>query len=155
MSKIRLITNTGPLIALSKIDCLLPASELYEIIVPANVVLEWRSAPKIWPDSLAVLDATIPDPMLRIHLDLGEASVIESALQHGVPQVLIDEQKARKVARNVYGLTVVGTARVLVELHRAGQVGPLSPLFKSLRASSYWIDESIVNWALRSVGEKV
>ncbi|MCC5850514.1 MAG: hypothetical protein JJU29_20700 [Verrucomicrobia bacterium] len=154
MSKIRLITNTGPLIALSRIDCLFHATDLYEILVPANVVLEWRSAPKIWPASLPVLDATVPDPMLRIHLDLGEASVIESALQNQISQVLIDEQKARKVARNVYGLTVVGTARVLVELHQAGLIGPLSPLFKILGASSYWIDQSIVNWALKSVGEE-
>jgi predicted nucleic acid-binding protein len=131
-----------------------PRRRFFEILVPSNVVLEWRSAPKNWPDSLAILDATVPDPMLRVHLDLGEASVIESALQHHVAQVLIDEQKARKVARNLYGLTVVGTARILVELCKAGRIGALSPLFSSLRASSYWIDESIVNWALRSVGEK-
>lgn len=153
MTKIKLITNTGPLIALSKIDCLSPALDLYEIFVPMNVVLEWRSAPKNWPVSLTVLEATIPDPMLRIHLDLGEASVIESALQHNISQVVIDEQKARKVARNVYGLTVVGTARLLVELHHAGLIGPLAPLFKLLGSSSYWIDQSIVDWALRSVGE--
>ena len=151
MSKAVLVSNTGPLIALSRIGCLLPASEVFDIHVPLNVVAEWRSAPEIWPDFLKVLPETVTDPLLRLQLDTGEASVIESALQHRYPTVLIDERKARRVARNIYGLTVVGTARVLVEVRKAGLIGELAPLFASLRASSYWIDDSIVEWALMSV----
>lgn len=153
MSKITLVSNTGPLIALSKIECLITASEHYRILVPAIVSREWHSSPKVWPNSITILPETVPDPLLRLQLDIGEASVIESALQQNYSQVLIDEQKARKVARNVYGLSVIGTARIMVELNRAGLIGSLYPLFSKLRKESYWIDETIVNWALRSIEE--
>jgi predicted nucleic acid-binding protein len=153
MTKQMLVTNTGPLIALTRIGCLFPASEIFDIFVPAIVAEEWRSAPEIWPDFLKVLPKTIPDPLLRFQLDRGEASVIESALQYQYLTLLIDERKARKVARNIYGLTVVGTARILVQLRKAGLIGELAPLFADLRASSYWMDTSIVNWALKAAGE--
>lgn len=153
MSKAQLVSNTGPLIALSRIGCLRPASQVFDIHVPVNVVAEWSSAPKIWPDFLKVIPETVPDPLLRLQLDTGEASVIESALQYRYPTVLIDERKARKVARNIFGLSVVGTARVLVEVRKAGLIGEIAPLFASLRASSYWINQSIVDWAVRVTEE--
>lgn len=153
MSKVPLVSNTGPLIPLSRIGCLSPASEVFDILVPTIVTGEWRSAPKIWPGFLQILPETVPNPLLRFQLDAGEASVIESALQYQYPTVLIDESNARKVARSIYGLTVVGTARVLVQLRKEGVIGELPPLFVSLRASSYWIDDSIVNWALKEAGE--
>ena len=34
--------------------------------------------------------------------------------------VIIDERKARKIARTIYGLHVIGSARVIVEAKRHG-----------------------------------
>jgi predicted nucleic acid-binding protein len=48
-------------------------------------------------------------------LDVGEAAVIGLALEEKATIVLIDERKARKVARDIYGLQPIGTTRILVE----------------------------------------
>ena len=38
----------------------------------------------------------------------------------GVDLVLVDERKAQRIARNIYALQVMGSARVLVEAKRPG-----------------------------------
>ena len=67
--------------------------------------------------------------------------------------MLIDERKGRKIARRVYGLHTIGTARVLVEAKQAGLVGEIAPLFERLRRESYWIADPIVKWAKSAAGE--
>jgi predicted nucleic acid-binding protein len=74
--------------------------------------------------------------------------VIQMAVERSVRIVLIDERKGRRIARQVYGLQTIGTARVLVEAHRAGLVGDLAPFLETLKGKSYWIADSIVNWAV-------
>lgn len=59
--------------------------------------------------------ANVLEPCSRGMLDLGEASVIQFASDMKADFVLTDECKARKEARSIYGLNVVGTARILVE----------------------------------------
>ncbi len=55
------------------------------------------------------------EPLLETLVDKGEASVIHLVREKGADFVLIDERKARKIARKIYGLNVVGSARILVE----------------------------------------
>ena len=55
------------------------------------------------------------DELLESLLDIGEAAVISLAPEPKASQVLMDERKARKVARAIYGLQPIGTARILVE----------------------------------------
>lgn len=86
-------------------------------------------------------------------LDHGEASVIQTALSGECGQVLIDEQKGRKVAR-LYGLQVFGTARLLVEAKRAGLLEVVGPALQAMRDNGYWIDDKIVSWARISAGER-
>ncbi len=63
--------------------------------------------------------------------------------------VLIDERKARKVARRVFGLETIGTAGILVQLKQRGWISDISALFLQLREQNYWIDDKIVAWALQ------
>lgn len=68
---------------------------------------------------------------------------------------MIDERKARRIARDVYGLRVIGTARVLVEAKRRGLVSGVCPLMLKMRETGYWIHDSILQPALIEVGEKI
>ena len=94
-----------------------------------------------------------PEPLLASLLDAGEASVIALACQSGGPLVLLDEAKGRRIARDVYGLRVVGTGRVLVEAKRAGLVTEVKPLIAAMRANGYWLSDRIVTEILRQAGE--
>jgi hypothetical protein len=62
------------------------------------------------------------EPLVGTLLDKGEASVIHLARKKTADFVLIDERKARKIARKIYGIHVVGSARILVEAKHRGLI---------------------------------
>lgn len=159
-----LVVNTGPLIALGLLDRLeLLRLLATQVLVPTAVHEEvaaggqgdvglraYRRA--TW---LEIRSPERPlDPLLGAVLDPGEGSVIQLAVERQIRRVLIDERKGRRIAREIYGLEVLGTARVLVEARRAGRLPPpLSRSFESLRMAGYWIDSKIVEACLKEVGE--
>jgi predicted nucleic acid-binding protein len=126
----KVICNTGPIVALSMIDRIDILQHLFEVVaIPEAVhkeILEGgdinaglASYRKIkW---IKVMTLSNPvDPLLRTSLDAGEADVIGLARELSVNLVLIDERKARRIARTIYGLHVIGSARVLVEAKKHG-----------------------------------
>ena len=155
--KPRIICNTGPLIALSLIDCQYVLSCLYDPLIPSKVIEEWAdgedSHPRTLPKSFEIVDVTVANPFLTLQLDAGEASVIQAAIDYKVGMVLIDERKGRKLARRLCGLVTLGTAGLLVQAKRAGILDEVTPLFEKLKAASYWISPTITNWAIQQAGE--
>ena len=93
------------------------------------------------------------DPLLITTLDAGEAAVIALSRELNPDLVLIDERKARKVARNIYGLRVIGTAGILVKAKKIGLLDNIASLLQIMRDSGYRIGDSIVDAALKQVGE--
>lgn len=91
--------------------------------------------------------------MLTAVLDAGEAATIALATQERAALVLMDEAKGRRVARDIYGLRVIGTGRVLVEAKRAGLITHVGPLIEQLRDKGYWLSNAIVAEILRQAGE--
>ena len=59
------------------------------------------------------------------------------------------------VARDIHGLQVIGTARILVEAKRNGLLAEVASSFKKLRQEGYWIHDTITQAALREAGEAV
>lgn len=158
------ICNTGPLVALSMIDRIDVLRHLFELIaVPEAVhkeILEGGTTGaglanyrKVkW---IKVMKPSNPlDPLLKTSLDVGEAAVIGLAREMSVNIVIVDERKARKIARTIYGLHVIGSARVLVEAKRHGLLNNVGAALQSMRDGGYWIGDSIVDIALQQAGEK-
>lgn len=158
------ICNTGPLVALSMIDRLDVLQNLFEIVaVPEEVHMEileggttgaglanYRKVK--W---IKVMKPSVPlDPLLKTSLDVGEAAVIGLAREMSVNIVIVDERKARKIARAVYGLNVIGSARILVEAKKHGLLNNVGAALQSMRDGGYWIGDSIVGMALQQAGEK-
>jgi predicted nucleic acid-binding protein len=67
--------------------------------------------------------------------------------------VAIDERKARRVARSVYGLRVIGAARILVEAKRRGYLKRVDETIRRIRDGGYWLHDDIVRSVLREAGE--
>jgi uncharacterized protein len=158
-----IVCNSGPLIALSGIDQLGLLRSLFgTVCIPAEVAAECQAGgvsktgltafrAAAW---LQVVDlGTTPDPLLTSLLDLGESRAIELALRHTLSVLLMDEARGRRVARDVYGLQVVGTGRVLVEAKHAGLVSSVKPLIEAIRNNGYWLSERIVTEILQQAGE--
>ena len=159
----KMICNTGPLIALSMIDRIDILRHLFKLIaVPEAVhkeILEGgitnaglANYRKIKWIKVKILSSPA-DPLLETSLDSGEAAVIELAGELNANFVLLDERKARKIARTVYGLHVIGSARVLVEAKRRGLLRNVGVALKAMRDGGYWIGDSIVDVALKKAGE--
>jgi predicted nucleic acid-binding protein len=93
------------------------------------------------------------EPLLETLVDKGEASVIYLVREKGADFVLIDERKARKIARKVYGLNVVGSAGLLVEAKHQRLIPTVREALNGMRNAGYWIHDDIVKAALRRTEE--
>ncbi|MBN2373512.1 DUF3368 domain-containing protein [bacterium] len=159
----RLVSNTGPIVALAVINKLGILKIIFkEVIVPDVVHQEiiqggkdfsglahYRKASWIKKESLK----TPLEPLLETLLDKGEASVIHFVREKGADFVLIDERKARKIAREVYGLNVVGSAGIIVEAKRRNLIPNVGEALDEMRNAGYWIHDDIMKAALRQAEE--
>ena len=159
-----IISNTGPLVALAVIDRLDVLNLLFdEVIVPEAVHGELLAGGMNHAGTAAYQQAqwikvsklaNALDPLLASVLDKGEASVIQLARESGIAHVLIDERKGRQIAREVYQLQVVGSARILVEAKRRGHLANVEEALADMRRHGYYLHEKIVAAILREAGER-
>jgi predicted nucleic acid-binding protein len=162
-----LVCNTGPLIALAKINrlSLLQHLGLERILIPPMVQKElWG---KIGPESSAIesaLNSFIQMAKLQgidqrfeyatVDLDQREKeAVLLAASLHEPVILLIDDQAGRKVAREI-GLQVLGTAGVLLLAKRRGVVENVIPLIDEIRRQGYWLSNALVAQVRRLAGEQ-
>ena len=98
---------------------------------------------------------TIASPELFLAADLGEgeSQVIAVAVRRKAQLVLIDELKARRIAGQVYGLRVRGSAGILIQAKRAGLVSAVRPLFTAMRQEGYYLSTRLIEMACREAGE--
>jgi uncharacterized protein len=159
----RLISNTGPIIALCSIDRLEILRGIFEeVVLPETVHDEIMQGGKnfiglgcyrkaMWI-KVQSLESPI-DPLLCTLLDKGEASVIHLFQEKGADFVLIDERKARKIAREIYGMHVVGSARILLEAKHRGLISNVREPLEGMRSAGYWIHDNIVKAVLERAYE--
>ena len=159
----QIICNSGPLIALGILGRLDLLKSLFDaVLVPEAVQKEIKHGGiKLagledfqradWIRILPLQEKR--DELLESLLDVGEAAVISLAREQKASLVLIDERKARKVARDIYGLQPIGTARILVEAKKKKLLPDIASQFQKLQREGYWIHASIVETALREAGE--
>jgi len=153
-----LIINTGPLIALcAALEDLSVFKRCYTSIHIPKAVATELSAGCHGDTDLNRLNATglfeiaSEDVQLPVYLaaslDMGEASVIASALLFGIKKVAIDEKIGRRVAR-MHGLAVTGSTGMLVKCAKSGSILDLEKCFTAMKSKGIWISDSIQQEAL-------
>jgi predicted nucleic acid-binding protein len=158
-----IVINSSPAINLtSALGGLTLLSELYgKVIVPFEVMQELEAGAH--KDQTAELlratggveiraQPTVVPSLLTSTLDFGEAAVIQTALQEGVMTVVLDDFKARRVAR-LAGLEVTGSLGVLVQAKRAGRLPSVRAAVERLEARGAWLDDAVIARALQLAGE--
>lgn len=153
----RAVINAGTLVALSLLEKLDVLPALFgEFWIPAPVYTEVVTAGLGRPGAVDlsapqwithIRQAPDPDPLLVAELDLGEASVIVLARTLLPCLVIIDERRGRRIAQQIYGLPVKGTAGLLAEARRRGLVGDLRPMLYQLKAAGYFLADSVIDAA--------
>lgn len=156
----RAVINAGPLVALSlagRLD-LLPAL-FNEFWIPEAVYREVAIAGLGRPGAQALADAPWaarvrvapePDPLLVAELDPGEAAVISLARASVPCMAIIDEKRGRRIAHQVYGLPVKGTAGLLVEAKRRGLLSDLRSTLLDLKRAGYYLSDAVIEGACKA-----
>ena len=150
----RAVINAGPLVALSLLNQLdlLPAlftecwitQTVFNEVAVAGVGKPGANALQSADWLGRVRESPMPDPLLILELDAGEAEVITLARQLSPCIALIDERRGRRIAQDVYGLAVKGTAGVLVEAQRRGLISGIRPQLLALRNVGYFISDGVI-----------
>jgi predicted nucleic acid-binding protein len=153
-----LVTNTTPLIALTAATGSLDILKfLYpRVVVPLEVADEVRAGGQQCfgvdvfnrADWLEIQPSAVTlQAFLRNSLDVGEASVIQTAMNLGLPLVCIDETAGRRVAR-LCGLDLTGSVGVLLKAKRLGFALSIPDALQRMREHGIWLSASVVQFAL-------
>lgn len=155
----RIVVNTGPLVALARMDALEIAGRLpFEFVCPSEVDAELAEGARrghipIAPGWLRVLELARPlSPVVVAALDAGEAAVIQLALELGIARVCIDEWKGRRAATSA-GLRVVGALGLLGMAKAQGFIVALGPYVTRAIATGVRYDPELVRQVLEAAGE--
>lgn len=164
MSAAFLVADSGPLIALARLDLLdLPARYFESVLVTSTVWAEVTRKPDVdeAPRLLAAAEAklirvaadpeTIPATLARTTIDAGERGAIALGLELEAT-LLIDDRRARRVAIEL-GRPVIGTLALLFRAREEGLVPALRPLTERLQATGYYMPTDLVADILSSLGE--
>jgi predicted nucleic acid-binding protein len=160
-----LVINTGPLIALAAaLDDLSLLERLYRAVhVPYEVGLEVTVkgasgfAANLYDAATWLHKEVHPtahvSALLKNSLDMGEAAVIQYALNRGIDTVCIDEAVGRRFAR-LSGLKLTGSLGILLKAKRGGQPIVMAQAIARMRAKGVWLSDDLVSLVLKRAGEE-
>ena len=156
-----IVINTGPLLAMiASIGDLSFLEQMYKrVLVPFEVcreieaggssgfgVNEFRTAEFIEKSSGPL---KIPS-FLRNTLDIGEASVIQYALDENIQTVCIDEAMGRRIAR-LNGLSLTGSIGVLIRAKQEGFAFSMQEAINRMQSHGIYLSQKVIDFALNRV----
>ncbi len=156
------ISNSGPLIALYLGSAIELLEKLFpEIIIPKavfnEVTVEGKPGAGFFKDRYPSKVREVLNPSLLelegVAYGLGEFEVITLGKELNADLVLIDDQKARKIAKRL-GLNVSGTIGILLSAKKKGIIGEIKPVIDKMRAAGVQISESLYRESLKLADEK-
>lgn len=158
----QLAVNCSPLILLGRISRLDLLPALAErVVVPHAVIGELQS--KDHEDWLAqtvsshpgieVVEAPPPTSEIqRWRLGEGETSVLSFCLANPGFRAVLDDLRGRRCALAL-GVPISGTLGLIVEARRRELIPVARPLVAAIRGFGYYIEDHLIEAALRQVGE--
>jgi predicted nucleic acid-binding protein len=156
-----IVINTGPLLALiSALGDLSFLKSLYNrVLVPFEVcqeiecggasdfgVVEFKKAKFIQKRLHSIIIA----PFLHNALDLGEAAVIQLALDEKIDTVCIDEAIGRRIAR-LNGLNLTGSIGILIRAKKNGLDFSMRSAIDQMQSRGIYLSKTVINFAISQV----
>ncbi|BAY62518.1 hypothetical protein NIES22_25920 [Calothrix brevissima NIES-22] len=161
----QIVINTSPLIAIIAalgdlkilqslyIDILVPFEVSQEILIGGSTyfgVNEFQAASWLQKQSSPLKIS----PFLLNSLDLGEASVIQLALNEKITTVCIDEAVGRRIAR-LSGLLVTGSIGILLRAKREGYLLSMKTAIQNMLNHNIRLSQTVIDFALKESGESL
>lgn len=147
-----IISDTSCLIILSNIGELDLLQKLYGTVVTTiEIAVEYGDSLPEWIEIMTVSD-TSKQQLLELQLDRGESSAIALAMENLDCTIILDDNKARKIAYQL-GLTYTGTIGVLVKAKLQGVIPSIKPLIAKIKQTNFRISTEIELQALKQAKE--
>jgi predicted nucleic acid-binding protein len=147
------ISDTSCLILLTKIKEIHLLNSCYErVAVTREVALEFGFDLPAWIEVRDVQDKSMQRSFDQL-VDSGEASSFALAMEIADCLLIVDDRKARKLAKSM-GLRVAGTLGVLVKAKERGLISSIKPIIAKLAETDFRISDRLINTILDITGEK-
>ncbi|HET7107945.1 MAG TPA: hypothetical protein VFI38_14130 [Candidatus Acidoferrum sp.] len=158
------VSNSSPLIILARLGCfpllnrvfsrLVISPEVYKEVVISGKGLPGAAevAGSSWIENRPLRDQEALARLLnKLPLGAGELSAILLAKESRADAVLLDDHKARQLAKSE-GLPVRGTVGLLEALYLSGHLPDLSATFRKLLTENAYIDRRLLDRRLKQLG---
>ncbi len=122
-----------------------------DVLVPRGVAAEFGEALPSWA-SVAIVGDTHLVQALRSSLGLGESEVIALALEREDTIAILDDLRARRMAREL-GVRFTGTAGILLKAKSAGLLASVADAMVAMAPSGFRFSDELRNEILRLAGE--
>lgn len=165
----KVVSNTGPLVALGKLGCLDLLEKSYGgILIPEEVEDEIQIGARarrahalalvkmIYKGRLRVMKISSGPPSFELPIDAGESESIALALQENADLILIDDLDAREEAERL-GLKIRGTIGVILDTFEQNILSEREAkrlLEKARKRNDNWISKKIIETAIQSLGKR-
>lgn len=147
-----IICDTSCFIILSKIGELELLQKIYnQIVTTPDILEEFGETLPEWVIIKKVTD-NYRQQILEIQIDKGESSAIALALEIPNSILILDDNKARKIAQNLK-LKFTGTIGVIVKAKLLGLIPSVKPYFDKIKDTNFRISPELELQALKEAKE--
>lgn len=147
-----IIADSSCLILLDKIEELELLKYLFGKVIITSIIAEEFGV--ALPDWILIKDAVNKNyqNILELSVDKGEASAIALAVEQTDCLLILDDQKARKLAAELK-LKYTGTIALLVEAKLKGYIKSVHPILNKIRKTNFHLTPELEKKLLKSAGE--
>lgn len=132
---------------LSKIGEIELLKKVYgRVVTTTDIADEFGEVLPEWIEIVSVQDK-LRQQLLEMQIDKGESSAIALALETSVSTLIIDDNKARRVACQL-GLNFTGTIGVIIKAKLTGKIESIKPLLSKIKQTNFRISPELEIQAL-------
>lgn len=148
-----IIADTSCFILLSNIGELELLHKVYgEITTTLDIAIEYGEVLPDWVTIAKVVDTNMQH-FLEQQIDRGESSAISLALETTHTTIILDDSKARRVAKQL-NLNVTGTIGVIVKAKLKGIIPSIKPILEKIKETNFRLTPAIEKEALKEANEE-
>jgi predicted nucleic acid-binding protein len=145
----KVYVDTSVLILLFKINQLNLLLLLYRnVYITEEIRIEYSDAIPNW----ILIESSSTESSENFDLDKGEASLINNVIKYKNSLLIIDDAKARRVAKKL-NLNFIGTIGVIIAAKQLGYINKIKPLLEKINLTNFRLAPDIYAKALLLAGE--
>lgn len=147
-----IISDTSCFIILNNIGELSLLQKVYgQITTTFEIATEYGESLPEWVEIVKVNDQS-KQLLLELQIDKGESSAIALALETPNSTIILDDNKARKIADQLR-LPYTGTIGVIIKAKLQGIIPSIKPLLAKIKQTDFRLSAEIELQALRQANE--